>query len=80
MDIATRIGKAGVELGVLKSATPKELTLEEAAQQWLGSMEKIQFAELGLGSRYVPRLYQGIPVLSLCEFKANEKSHLQRRY
>ncbi len=53
MDIANLIGKAGTELGVLKSATPQSVTLEEAAEQWLGSKDKAQFAELGLGSRYV---------------------------
>lgn len=49
LDVATLIGKAGVELGVLKSATPQSLTLEEASQKWLGG--NAQFAELGLGSR-----------------------------
>lgn len=74
MDIANHIGKAGIELGVLKSAAVKHLTLEEAAEQWLGGKEKAQFAELGLGSRYVSLVHPRFPfpLLSiLCTDESN---------
>lgn len=40
-ELATEVGKAGFALGVLKSAEPRSVSLEEAAERWFGSKPRV---------------------------------------
>jgi nucleoside-diphosphate-sugar epimerase len=51
LGLAQSIGDAGLQLGVLKSAKPKSITLEEAGQILTGG--NLQRAQLGFASRSV---------------------------
>lgn len=49
LEMAKAIGRAGVSLGLLDSAEPREITLDEATQQWAFGSK--QMTELCLASK-----------------------------